>query len=307
MLTYIRNRLLTFIPVILGVSILVFLMIHFVPGDPVVVMTSGAPLPKEEMDRLREQMGLNDPLIVQYGRFLSNVVQGDLGRSLRTNRPVIDDLLEQAPHTIELAIASMGIAILVGGMAGVFAARRRNSWLDTATTSFALVGVSMPIFWLGLVLIFVFAFWLDWLPATGQGSLKQLILPALALAWYLSGIIARLVRSSMLEVMQADFVQTAKAKGLRPNAVYYKHALRNALIPVITVIGVQFGNLLAGTVIVETVFARQGLGRYLVQGILQKDFPVVQGAVLFTSFMYLAINLFVDISYAAVDPRIRYK
>lgn len=307
MLTYIRNRLLSFIPVILGVSLLVFLMIHFVPGDPVAVMTSGAPLPKEEMDRLREQMGLNDPLAVQYGRFLLNALQGDLGRSLRTNRPVMDDLVEQVPHTIQLAIASMGIAVIVGGTVGVIAATRRNTWVDTATTSLALVGVSMPVFWLGLMLIFVFAFWLDWLPATGQGSISRLILPALALAWYLSGIIARLVRSSMLEVMGMEYVVTAKAKGLSQRSVHYQHALRNALIPVITVIGLQFGNLLAGTVIVETVFARQGLGRFLVQGILQKDFPVVQGAVLFTSLMYLLVNLLVDISYAAIDPRIRYK
>ena len=307
MLSYIRNRLLSFIPVVLGVSLLVFLMIHFVPGDPVMVMMAGAPIPKEQMEQIREQMGLNDSIPVQYGRFLLKALQGDLGRSLRSNRPVIEDLLEQLPHTLQLATAAMVLAISLGVVVGVIAASYQNTWIDTFSTMFALIGVSMPIFWLGLMLIFVFALSLDWLPATGQGGLSRLVLPALALAWYVAGIIARLVRSSMLEVMRMEYIITAQAKGLSKQMVLYRHALRNTLIPVITVVGLQFGNLLAGTVVTETVFARQGLGRYMVQGILNKDFPVVQGAVLFTSMMYLVVNLLVDISYAAIDPRIRYE
>ena len=306
MLIYIRDRLLSFIPVVFGVSVLVFLMIHFVPGDPVMVMMAGAPVPKEQLEQLREQMGLNDPLPVQYGRFLWNALHGDLGRSIRSNRPVIEDLVEQLPHTIQLATASMVLAIGLGVAMGVIAANYQNTWIDTLSTTIALIGVSMPIFWLGLMLIFVFALSLDWFPATGQGGLGHLVLPALALAWYVAGIIARLVRSSMLEVMRMEYVVTARAKGLSRQTVLYRHALRNALIPVITVVGLQFGNLLAGTVVTETVFARQGLGRYMVQGILNKDFPVVQGAVLFTSLMYLLVNLLVDISYAVIDPRIRF-
>lgn len=307
MLTYIRNRLLMSIPVILGVSIFVFLMLYLVPGDPVMVMMGDTPVSKEQLETIREQMGLNDPLAVQYGRFVWDALHGDLGRSLRNNRPVIDDIMERLPDTVELSIAAMVLAVVLGVLMGTLAATYQNSWIDTFSTIIALIGVSMPIFWLGLILIFVFALRLGWFPATGQGGLSRLILPAVTLAWFSAATIARLVRSSMLEVMRMDYVVTARAKGLKEWVLIYRHALRNALIPVVTIIGLQFGNLLAGTVITETVFARQGLGRLIVEAILQKDFPVVQGAVLFTATMYVIANLAVDISYGIIDPRVRYE
>jgi len=307
MLTYIRNRLLMSIPVILGVSIFVFLMLYLVPGDPVMVMMGDTPVSKEQLETIREQMGLNDPLAVQYGRFVWDALHGDFGRSLRSNRPVIEDIMERLPDTVELSIAAMVLAVVLGMLMGTLAATYQNTWIDTFSTIIALIGVSMPIFWLGLILIFVFALRLGWFPATGQGGLSRLILPAVALAWFSAATIARLVRSSMLEVMRMDYVVTARAKGLKEWVLIYRHALRNALIPVVTIIGLQFGNLLAGTVITETVFARQGLGRLIVEAILQKDFPVVQGAVLFTATMYVLANLAVDISYGIIDPRVRYE
>jgi peptide/nickel transport system permease protein len=306
MWVYIGNRLLLSIPVILGVSVFVFLMLHLVPGDPVMVMMGDAPVPKEQLEQIRERLGLNDSLVVQYGRFFGKALQGDLGRSLRTNRRVIEDIMERLPSTVQLSIAAIILAITLGTVLGVMAATYQNTWIDTLSTVIALIGVSMPIFWLGLMLIFLFALRLGWFPATGQGGLSHLVLPAVALAWYAAAIIARLVRSSMLEVMRMEYVVTARAKGLNERKVLYWHTLRNALIPVVTIVGLQFGNLLAGTVITETVFARQGLGRLIVEGILQKDFPVVQGAVLFTAMMYVLANLLVDISYAVIDPRIRY-
>ena len=307
MISYIRGRLLTSIPVILGVSILVFSMLHILPGDPVVIMLGEAAGSPERIAELRAQLGLNDPLPVQYARFLGHALRGDFGRSIRTNRPVFDEIREQAPNTIQLTVTGLGLAIVLGVTLGVLAGRFQNSWIDNFSMLLALVGVSMPSFWLGLLLIFFFALRLGWLPATGQGGLERLILPAFTLGIQAMAIIARLTRSNMIEVLNQEYVTTARAKGLSEHAMVVRHALRNALIPVLTVVGLQFGALLGGAVIIETVFARQGMGRLAVEAILAKDFPIVQGVVLVASVIYVLINLLVDVSYGLLDPRIRYE
>lgn len=307
MLAYVRGRLLAAVPVVLGVSIAVFLMLHLVPGDPIAVMFADSALPPEQVAMLRKQLGLDDPLPVQYLRFMGNAVQGDLGRSIRTNRPVLPEILNQLPSTIQLTVAAMGVAIAIGMALGCIAALGRNTWVDAVSMAVSLLGVSMPSFWLGLMLIFLFSVALGWLPATGEGGLERLFMPSLALGLYAAAVIARLTRSSMLEVLGQEYIRTARSKGLRERVVVLRHALRNALIPVITMIGLQAGILLSGAVVIETVFSRQGLGRLIVNGILAKDFPVVQGAVLFTAMMYVLVNLIVDLAYAWVDPRIHYE
>lgn len=307
MLAYVRGRLLAAVPVVLGVSIAVFLMLHLVPGDPIAVMFADSALPPEQVAMLRKQLGLDDPLPVQYLRFIGNAVQGDLGRSIRTNRPVLPEILNQLPSTIQLTVAAMGVAIAIGMALGCIAALGRNTWVDAVSMAVSLLGVSMPSFWLGLMLIFLFSVALGWLPATGEGGLERLFMPSLALGLYAAAVIARLTRSSMLEVLGQEYIRTARSKGLRERVVVLRHALRNALIPVITMIGLQAGILLSGAVVIETVFSRQGLGRLIVNGILAKDFPVVQGAVLFTAMMYVLVNLIVDLAYAWVDPRIHYE
>jgi ABC-type dipeptide/oligopeptide/nickel transport system permease component len=253
-------------------------------------------------------MGLDDPLHVQYLRFLSKALRGDLGRSLRTNRPVSEMLWEQLPATVELAVAGMGLAVVLGGILGLVSALRQNSWIDSLSMALSLIGWSMPSFWLGLLMILIFALHLDWLPITGEGDrLARLVLPALTLALGTSGLIARLVRSAVLEVLRMDYVTTARAKGLVERMVISRHVLRNALIPVVTMVGLQFGRLLSGTVIIETVFARQGIGWLTVDAILERDMPLVQGAVLLFAVVYVLSNLAVDLSYALIDPRIRHQ
>ncbi len=306
MFSYIRNRVLLAVPVVLGVSILVFLMIHLLPGDPVLIMLGETHLPPEQLEAIREQMGLNQPLPVQYAQFAWKALQGDLGRSMRTNQPVIETILNRLPSTLELAAAAIILAIVFGMTMGVLAATHQNTWVDTLCSSLALFGVTVPGFWLWLMLLFIFALSLGWFPITGQGGPSRLVLPAITLAWFSAGTFARLTRSSLLEVIGSEYITTARAKGLREQVIITKHALRNALIPVITIIGIEFGDLLAGAVVTETVFARQGLGRLIVDSILQKDFPVIQGAVLFTALMYVSASLLVDISYAFIDPRVRY-
>jgi ABC-type dipeptide/oligopeptide/nickel transport system permease component len=307
MLGYIRDRVITSIPVVLGVSALVFLMLHLLPGDPVMIMLGDTAATPERAAELRRQLGLDDPLAVQYARFIGNALRGDLGRSIRTNRQVFDDIREQAMSTIQLTIAGLGLAIVLGITLGVLAGRHRGSWIDTLSMIVALVGVSMPSFWMALLLIFLFSLRLGWLPATGQGGLERLILPAFTLGVHAMAIIARLTRSSMVEVLGQEYITTARAKGLADRAVLTRHALRNALVPVVTIVGLQFGALLGGAVIVETVFARQGIGRLAVEAIVAKDYPIVQGVVLVASIIYVAINLIVDISYRMLDPRIRYE
>jgi peptide/nickel transport system permease protein len=259
----------------------------------------------EDIERVRHQLGLDDTLPVQYLKYLGRVLQGDFGESVHSHRPVLEMIGEQAWPTIQLALAAMVLAVTVGVILGTISALRHNSWVDTTSMIVALFGVSMPNFWLGLLLIYIFSLRLGWFPITGDGW-TRLILPAVALGLDFSAITARLVRASLLEVLRQDYILTARAKGLRERVVVTRHALRNAMIAVITIVGLQFGFLLSGAVVVETVFARQGLGRLAITAILSKDFPLVQGIVLVAAVAYVAINLLVDLSYSPLDPRIHY-
>lgn len=306
MLQFLGKRLLASIPVLWGVTTLVFLAIYLLPGDPAELILAESGGSAESIAYLRTQLGLDDPLYVQYGRFLLNMLRGDLGRSIFTNRPVLQTILEQLPSTIELALAAMLVAMALGTGLGILAALNHDSWLDNACMAIAVAGVSVPIFWSGLLLILLFSSTLHWLPATGQGGLRHLLMPAVVLGFASSGTIARLVRSSLLEVLYKEYITTARAKGLSERLILTHHALKNALIPVITVVGLQFGFLLGGAVVTETVFSRQGIGRLIVDAILWKDFPLVQGGVLLAAVTYTLVNLLVDISYAFADPRIRH-
>src|SRR5688572_32275524 len=305
MLTWVLRRILAVVPVLFGVTLAVFSMLFLVPGDPVKMMLAEFVTNPDQVAQMRAQLHLDEPILKQYGRFVTSAVRGDLGTSIRSRRPVTTEIGENLASTAQLAVAAMLVAVAVGIPLGLLAALSRNSWLDVASMGTALLGVSMPSFWLGLLLIFVFSLHLGWFPATGGGDLLHLVLPSITLGTIASAIIARLTRSSMLEVLGQDYVRTARAKGLAWWGVVVRHALKNALIPVITIFGLQFGNLLAGAVIVETVFSRPGLGRLIVGGILTKDFPLVQGAVLFVATSYVLINALVDIAYGFVDPRIR--
>jgi peptide/nickel transport system permease protein len=307
MLKFIIRRLLISIVVLWGVSTLVFLMIHLLPGDPVEVMLSRSGGSAEKIASIRQQLGLDAPLPVQYVRFLSHTARGDLGRSIFNDMKVTELIATQLPATLELAGSAMLVALLLGVGLGLLAALKHNTWIDNVCVAISVIGVSVPIFWLGLLLILVFAAELRWLPATGYGGFKNLILPALALGFASSGSMARLLRASMLDVLRQEYVTTARAKGLRERVVVLRHAMRNALIPVVTMIGMQVGFLLGGTVVTETVFSRPGLGRLIINAILWKDFPVVQGGVLVTAVTYMLVNLLVDISYGLIDPRIRYE
>ena len=292
-------------PVLFGVTVLTFLMLHLVPGDPVAAMFIGQGGARaEQMDQIREQLGLNDPLPVQYWHYLTDVLQGDLGRSIRTNEPVVEMIGRNFPPTMKLTIASMSLAIVLGVTLGIIAAIKRGSLIDNAVMLVALAGVSIPGFWLGLLLITVFSVRLGWLPIIGGGGWKGLILAATALGFAAAAIIARMVRSSLLEVLGEQYIVTARAKGLVERRVIVRHAVRNAAIPVLTVVGLQFGGLLAGSVIIEQVFARQGIGRMLVSALQSRDFPVAQGGVLFVATVYVLVNLLVDLLYGAIDPRI---
>ena len=306
MLTYLARRLLAVVPVLFGVTLAVFSMLFLVPGDPVKIMLAEFVTTPEQVARMREQLHLDEPILKQYGRFVGNALRGDLGTSIRSRRAVATEIGENVGSTAQLALASMAVAVAIGVPLGLTAALFRSSWFDAGSMIVALLGVSMPSFWLGLLMIFAFSLHLGWFPATGGGDLWHLVLPSVTLGMIASAIIARLTRSSMLEVLGQDYVRTARAKGLAWWGVVVRHALKNALIPVITIFGLQFGNLLAGAVIVETVFSRPGLGRLIVGGILAKDFPLVQGTVLFVATAYVLINVLVDIAYAYVDPRIRF-
>jgi peptide/nickel transport system permease protein len=294
------------IPVLFGVSITVFLMLHLIPGDPVLALLRGQPtVTPEDIARLRAQLGLDKPLAVQYLQWLGGVLRGDFGESILAHRPVLTMIAEQSWSTVQLTTAAMVMAVIIGTTLGTVSALRRNSWVDTLASLISLFGVSMPTFWFGMILIYVFSLRLGWFPVTGEGGWRRLVLPALALSLDFSAIIARLVRSSLIEVLQQDFVRTARAKGLRERTVVVRHALRNGLIAVITIVGLQIGTLLGGAVVIETVFARQGIGRLAVTGILGKDFPLVQAIVLLAAVVYVGINLLVDLSYSLLDPRIK--
>jgi peptide/nickel transport system permease protein len=307
MSSYVRTRLTLAIPVLLGVSIAVFAMLRLLPGDPAQIMLAESGASADKVAALRKELGLDDPLPVQYWRFLSGALQGDLGRSIQSNRPVTQEIAGQLPSTIELTVAAMIVALGIGIPLGLLAATHHNGPLDFGSMAVALGGVSMPSFWLGVLLILLFSLKLGLLPATGQGGLERLILPAFTLGFGAAAIIARLVRSSVLEVLRHEYVTTARAKGLSPRVVLLRHALKNALIPVVTLVGLQFGALLAGTVVIETVFSRPGIGRMVVNAILVKDFPVVQGAILIIATTYVLANLLVDLLYAWLDPRVHYE
>ena len=293
MLRFIGIRILTAIPVLFGVATIVFFMMRVLPGDPAQLMLYETGASGAEVEQLREQLGLNDPLYIQFWHYLSNVVQGDFGQSFYTKQYVTTMLADQFGSTLELTLAAMLISTTLGVTLGVISAIKQHTWVDSASMVFALAGVSLPSFWLGLMLIFLFSLRLGWLPTVGSSSLKHLILPAVTLGIGGAAIIARLVRSSMLEVLRQEYVVTARAKGLSAYAV--------------TILGLQFGYLLGGTVVVETVFSRQGIGRLAVVAIKGKDFDVIQGWALFVATIYIFVNLLVDISYAWLDPRIRYR
>src|SRR5215472_1408187 len=303
MTSYVARRMLSALPVLVGITAFVFMMLHLVPSDPVVLLLGeGGVASPEAMNALRHELGLTDPLPLQFVRYSRDVIRGNWGRSIRFNRPVLAMLIENGRYTIELAVAALIIAVAAGVPLGILAAVQRTRWGDSAAMFVSLVGVSMPSFWLGALLIFAFSLHFKWFPAIGQGGLNRLVLPGVALAFAPMASIARLVRSSLLEIFGEDYVRTARAKGMAERAVVLRHALRNALIPVITFFGLEVGRLLGGAFVVETVFSRIGLGRTIVNAILNKDFPVVQGAVFFVAVLYVVVNLLVDLSYAMLDP-----
>lgn len=306
MLLYIARRLLTLIPILFGVSLLTFAIAKLTPGDPVALMLGNLATP-ERVASLRAQLGLDDPVLVQYGRFVWNALHGDLGVSIRGQRPVMQDILERFPNTLELTLSAMALAVVGGVTIGIIAATARNRWVDTGAMTLALVGLSVPSFWLAILLILIFGINLKWVSVTGGAGFKDLILPSVTLALAPGAVLARLTRSSILEVMREDYVRTARSKGLDERAVVMGHVLRNALIPVVTVIGLQIAGLLGGAVFIESVFARPGLGRYAVSAIAARDYPQVQGVVLFAAAIYVLVNLAVDVLYGYIDPRIRYE
>jgi peptide/nickel transport system permease protein len=312
-LRFIGARLLGTVPVVLILSIGVFLMLHLTPGDPVQIML-GQDADPQAIATLRAELGLDQPLAVQYVRWASNALHGDLGRSIRTNQPVTEAIVSRLPVTIELSLAALVISLVIGLPAGMLAAIRRNSSLDLASTGVALVGVSLPSFFLGILLILVFALWLRWVPPSGYTPLiqdpamniRQMLMPAIALGAALAGIVARLMRSSLLEVLGADYMRTARAKGLSEPASLIGHGVQNALLPVVTVVGLQVGALLGGAILIETIFALPGIGRLAVDSIFARDFPIVQGVVLFLALVRVLSNLIADALYGRLDPRIAH-
>jgi peptide/nickel transport system permease protein len=282
----------------------VFGIVRLIPGDPARLL-AGDFATEQIVDELRQKWRLNDPLPVQYAAYVGGLARGDFGRSITTSTPIRPELTERFLRTLELAVAGIVVAMVIGGAAGIVSAVRRSSLLDYAATALALTGISTPIFWSGLLLILLFSVRLEWLPAGGTGTLRHLVLPALSLGLFGAGALARQTRSGMLEVLGQDFVRTARAKGLPERVVVVKHALKNAMIPVVTVLGDQFGRLLGGAILTETVFAWPGMGRYLIESISQRDYPAVQGAILVFAAAVVIINLLVDLSYGMLDPRVR--
>ncbi|RDU36666.1 ABC transporter permease [Neobacillus piezotolerans] len=303
MLMFILRRLMQTIPVIIGVTFVVFFIMQLVPGDPAVLL-AGEGASKETIEALREQLGLNRPLFLQYFDYLINVFRGDFGVSLKNNQPVLDEILVRLPITIELAFFSIIITIVLGVAAGIISAIKPYSFTDTTVMLVALLGISLPSFWFGLMMMYFFSVKLQILPVAGWDSILHVILPSLTLGAGGAAIVARMTRSSMLEVIRQDYIRTARAKGLRERVIVYKHALRNALIPVITVVGLQFGALLGGTVLVESIFAINGLGRMIVDSIRMRDLPMVQGGVLVASLVFVVVNLSVDVLYRIFNKRI---
>lgn len=310
---YIMRRLLAMVPVLLLVSMVVFSLLHLTPGDPALSILGEEATP-QQVEALRNKLGLNQPIPVQYVKWLGAVLRGDLGRSVRSNQPVSEAIAERLPVTVELALLSMVISLAIAIPAGIISAMRRNSLVDTTATLVALLGVSLPNFFLAILLILIFGVKLGWLPPFGYQplnmglaeNLRRMILPAITLGTALAAIVTRMMRSSLLEVLDQDYVRTARAKGLSESRMIRAHALKNALMPVVTIVGLQIGGLLGGAIITESIFVLPGIGRLLVDAIFQRDFPLVQGVVLFVSLAFLFSNFAVDLLYAYLDPRIRY-
>ena len=298
------SRLFNFFTVIFGVLVLTFLLIHLVPGDPVEVML-GDSASMTDREALRDQLGLNKPLIVQFGVYLNKLAHGDLGQSIHTKTPILELFKSRYPASIKLAFLSLLIGISIGVPLGVFAALKAGHWQDLVVTIVSVRLSAMPVFWLGPMLMLLFAVWLGWLPVSGMDEPTSIILPALTLGFGLSAILTRMTRTSLLEVLNDDFIRTARAKGLSEPVVIFRHALRAALLPIVTIVGLQMGSLLAGTVITETIFSWDGIGRLLVESIEKRDYPVTQACVLAVALSYVVINLLTDVVYRVVDPRMR--
>ncbi|HDL85047.1 MAG TPA: ABC transporter permease [Candidatus Acetothermia bacterium] len=305
MWTYLLERFLVVIPTLFILSLLIFFSIRLIPGDPAEIM-AGEYATKEQVQLTRKRLGLDRPLYMQYIEFVSRLMHGDLGRSIRTNSPVFTEIKSRYINTLELTTLSMLLAFFVGGIIGIISALKWNTWIDNVAMVGALIGVSMPVFWLGLLLILVFSVKLPWFPSVGKGSFAHFILPSLTLATLPMAIIARTTRASMLDVIRQNYVTTARAKGLAERAVVLKHALRNASIPIITIAGLQVGILLGGAVITETIFAWPGIGRILVNSVIARDYPMVQGIVLMLAITVILVNLAVDLIYGFLNPRIHY-
>ena len=303
---FLARRLLLTIPVLLGVATLVFSLIHLIPGDPAQAML-GEAAPQADVVELRHRLGLDRPLIEQYGMFLKGLVKGDLGTSLRTGQPVTDQIIERMPATFELAAAAMIVAIAFAMPLGIVAAVRRGTVADHAAMTISLAGVSVPNFWLGPMLAIIFAVELGWLPVSGRGTWAHLVLPAISLGAALAAILARMTRATMLEELREQYVQAARARGVSKSRAVLRHAFRNSLIPVVTLLGLQFGAVLTGAVITETIFAWPGIGRLLIQSIGFRDYPLVQGCILLIALIYVGVNLATDMVYGVLDPRIRYE
>ena len=305
MLIFIARRLLQAIPVLLGVSILVFLVLYLIPGDPAQILLFGSSPTPHQVEQLRQQLGLDQPLPKQFVDFLGRVIHGDLGQSYVTGQSVASEIWSNVGATFALTFAAMGVGVLIGVPVGIVSGVRPGSWLDRVGTAFVVLGTAVPFFWLAIVLILIFAVNLGWFPSLGTGSPQAIVLPAVALGWNLAAIIARLLRNSLVDIYLQPYIRVARAKGLSGRAILVRHALKNALIPVVTILGLQFGNLLAGAVVIEVIFGRNGIGSYLVQAITAKDIPAVQGVVLFIAVLYIIVNLLVELVYGFLDPRIR--
>jgi len=310
MKSYLWRRFYSMLIILFCVSVIAFFLMHLVPGDPAQIIAEkkhGEDVSKQTVELVRREMGLDRPILIQYFHWLGGILRGDLGESFRTGRPVWSEIMARLPATIELALAALLVSLVIAIPVGIISALKQYSLLDNASMIGALAGVSMPNFWLGLLLILVFSVQLEWLPVFGRGELRHLVLPAVTLGTGMAAVTARLVRSSILEVLKQDYIRTARAKGLVEMLVVYRHVLKNSFIPVITVVGLQFGSLLEGAVVVEVIFAWPGIGELLYDSILARDSPMIQGCVLIIAIMYVTVNLLVDISYAWLDPRIRYE
>jgi peptide/nickel transport system permease protein len=300
---FIINRVLSGILVIFGISIFSFLLIHFIPGDPVKIML-GINASPEQVEKLTHHLGLDKPLLVQYGQYIMNVFEGDFGTSLKTGRPVLTEILDRFPETVKLAVFGLFVAVVIGISLGILAARFKDSFIDKLCTALATLGVSIPSFWLAILLVMLFSVKLSWFPIANGTGFRDLILPAVTLGVVASTMIMRLTRNGMVEVLSNDYIRTARAKGLEDGLILFRHALRNVLIPVVTVIGLQLAALLGGTVIIEQVFNWPGLGTLALGAIMSRDFPLIQGIVLFMGVAYVTINILVDVLYSLIDPRV---